>query len=248
MAIINITDTQKTQLTRALSQISLMTHVSIKELQEYIKAGQMPDTVRDTLLRVYNVASLDDIASSTRITSTSRTRQLKTSDVAQIYGAIIKVKEDEAGVTKVPLMGTQKTAVRNIVKELKEYTEDLQQLRDDIEALNSRIINGAQTFDSDQIFSSDYHNKPMNNLRNALNNIGNAIDEYNGAVSELANFTIYLDNNQERDMYYVKRYQDRINSKLSSAKSQCDKAKMAMAEWLTTIVVWDTEDYIDDGM
>ena len=134
MAIINITDTQKTQLTRALSQISLMTHVSIKELQEYIKAGQMPDTVRDTLLRVYNVASLDDIASSTRITSTSRTRKLKTSDIAQIYGEIIKVKENDAGVAKVALLGPQKTAVRNIITELKEYTEDLQQLRDDIEA------------------------------------------------------------------------------------------------------------------
>lgn len=129
----------------------------------------------------------------------------------------------------------------------KKMVSDIETLHDEIEALNSRIINGAASFSNEEIFSN--YNSPINNFRAAMSDIADAIGQYNNAVSRLKNLSDYLDAQQtNRDMYEIKRYTDRIKNSLSSARTSCESAKRNMASWLTTIVDWDTDDYVDDGL
>ena len=127
----------------------------------------------------------------------------------------------------------------------KKLIDVINNVHDEIVSLNARLVNGYGTVPETDLFNGKSN---IYNFRNALSQISEAITQFNAGMSQLKDFTQYLDNNQVRSTSSIDRYTRDINYRIGQAREYCKNAISNMADLLPTVVDWDTEDYVDDGL
>lgn len=110
---------------KAIRRITTQTHISISELNNYLKDGKMPDSVYQTLKNIYNVDKVEDIPNSTA--------NMTLYKVSKIYEAIQVAKEEENKPKQVFLSNKEQNSIKKTISDLTKYITQLEILRIEID-------------------------------------------------------------------------------------------------------------------
>ena len=110
---------------KAIRRITTQTHISISELNNYLKDGKMPDSVYQTLKNIYNVDKVEDIPNSTA--------NMTLYKVSKIYEAIQVAKEEDNKPKQVFLSNKEKNSIKKTITDLTNYIKQLESLRIEID-------------------------------------------------------------------------------------------------------------------